>query len=274
MITDWDDAYTNGAYIEGGDSYPARWQEQAADYRARMLAEGRAQLDIAYGAGSRQRFDRFLPRGEAVGELIFVHGGYWLRFDRSYWSHLAEGAVQNGWSVAMPSYTLAPESSVGEIAREVSGAVQAIAGGSAQPLVLAGHSAGGHLVTRMACADALLPDSIRSRIRRIMSISGLHDLRPLLRTAMGAKLFRTADEAAGESPALLEPARGLPVACWVGSDERPEFLRQNDLLANIWHGLGADMTCHHAKGRHHFDVIEDLAVKDSGMLRLLLAQAR
>jgi hypothetical protein len=103
-----------------------------------------------------------------------------------------------------------------------------------------------------------------------MSISGLHDLRPLRFTAMGPKLFRNAAEAANESPALLEPLAGCRVTCWVGSEERPEFLRQNDLLCNIWSGLGADMRSHHAPGHHHFNVIEALTDAKSEMLRLLL----
>ena len=43
---------------------------------------------------------------------MFVHGGYWLRFDRDMWSHLAAGAVARGWACAIPSYTLAPEARI------------------------------------------------------------------------------------------------------------------------------------------------------------------
>lgn len=270
MIADWDDAYTNGAYIEGGEAYPARWQQLAAAFRARMQAQGRATLDVPYAQGDRCKMDVFIPGSAPAGLLVFIHGGYWLRFDRSYWSHLAEGAVEKGWVVAMPSYPLAPESSVSEITPEVARAVAAAAKSFTGPIVLAGHSAGGHLASRMVCAGTSLPQAVISRIRHVMSISGLHDLRPLLRTAMGAQLFRHPGEAAAESPALLEPLQGMRVTCWVGAGERPEFIRQNDLLANIWTGLGADMRKHHARARHHFDIIEDLAAKDSEMLRCLL----
>ena len=33
----------------------------------------------------------------------------------------------------------------------------------------------------------------------------------------------------------------MPVHVWVGADERPEFVRQSELLANVWTGLGVDM---------------------------------
>ena len=94
----------------------------------------------------------------------------------------------------------------------------------------------GHLVSRMVCADSPLLDSVRQRIKSVMSISGLHDLRPLMNTAMNDDLALDHVEAASESPALLEPLSGIRISCWVGGDERPEFLRQNDLLANIWRG--------------------------------------
>jgi arylformamidase len=58
----------------------------------------------------------------------------------------------------------------------------------------------------------------------------------------------------------------------VGADERPEFLRQTDLLANIWTGLGADIRAIHMPGRHHFDIIDDLADRGSALSRLWLDQ--
>ncbi len=263
MIQDWDDAYTNGAYIADGAAYPEKWAKLAQAFRAEMLAAGRAELDLRYGPAARETLDLFHPAGEAAGTprglAIFVHGGYWMAFDKSSWSHLAAGALQHGWAVCLPSYTLAPEARISEITRQVATAIRFAAVRVQGPLRLAGHSAGGHLVTRMVCADSPLPEDVRGRIGHVVSISGVHDLRPLLRTRMNAPLRMDEAEATAESPALLQPMEGCSVTCWVGSDERPEFLRQNDLLANIWTGLGAEMLCVHAEGRHHFDVIEDLA---------------
>lgn len=259
MIEDWDDAYTNGAYIEGGASYPAKWEALAKAFRAQMSVAGRAELDLRYGPAERKTLDLFRPTGAAKGLAIFVHGGYWMRFDKSSWSHLAAGALQRGWAVCLPSYTLAPEARISEITRQVARAIGFVADRIKGPLRLAGHSAGGHLVTRMVCAGSPLSDEIRSRIGHLVSISGLHDLRPLLHTRMNATLRMDEAEAVAESPALRRPMQSCSVTCWVGSDERPEFLRQNDLLANIWTGLGANMRNVHADGRHHFNVIEDLS---------------
>lgn len=59
----------------------------------------------------------------------------------------------------------------------------------------------------------------------------------MLSTAMNARLAIDEAEAMAESPALLRPMRNARITCWVGGNERSEFLRQNALLANIWTGL-------------------------------------
>lgn len=265
-MMDWDDAYTNAAYIEDGASYPAKWEALAKAFRAQISAAGRAELDLRYGPAEREALDLFRPAGLAKGLAIFVHGGYWMKFDKSFWSHLAAGALQRGWAVCLPGYTLAPEARIADIARQVARAIRFAADLMEGPLRLAGHSAGGHLVTRMVCADSSLSNEVRGRIGHVVSISGLHDLRPLLRTGMNATLRMDEAEAIAESPALRRPMDNCSVTCWVGTDERPEFLRQNDLLANIWAGLGADMRSIHAAGRHHFNVIEDLADPTSKLI--------
>ena len=266
----WDDAYTNSAYIPGGDGYAAKWASDAALFRETMTKRNRAQLDQHYGSGPRERFDLFLPEAQPRGLFVFVHGGYWMLFDKSSWSHLAAGALERGWAVALPSYTLCPEARISEITRQIARAIATISEHVSGPIVLAGHSAGGHLVSRMVCAESSLLDAVRSRIRHVVSISGLHDLRPLMSTSMNKTLRLDEAEAMRESPALLRPMARARVTCWVGSNERPEFLRQAALLANIWTGLGARMAEHQAKGRHHFDVIEEFTDSGSPLIDTLL----
>ncbi|PWC47780.1 alpha/beta hydrolase [Azospirillum sp. TSA6c] len=269
-IADWDDAYSNGAHIPGGDAYPARWAERAAAFRTELGVAGRAELDLPYGEGDRELYDLFRPEGAVKGTVVFVHGGYWMAFDKARWSHLAAGPLAQGWAVAMPSYTLCPETRIAGITRQMARAVEVIAGAEAGPLRLTGHSAGGHLVSRLVCADAPLSDDVRARVEHVVSISGLHDLRPLLNTRMNATLRLDEAEAVAESPALLHPQPGIGITCWVGAAERPEFVRQTELLANIWLGLGAATGLRLAAGRHHFDVIDDLADPDSDLVAALL----
>ena len=42
-------------------------------------------------------------------------------------------------------------------------------------------------------------------------------------------------------------------------------MRQSELIANIWSGLGAAAKCVRLTGRHHFDVISELTDSDSAL---------
>lgn len=270
-VRDWDDAYTNGANIAGGDRWPAAWVGPARAFRDKLSAAGRARLDLAYGPSPRHRFDLFLPQDKPKGLVVFVHGGFWLNFDKSFWSHLAAGSVDSGYAVALPSYTLAPAIRIAGITAEIGKAVEAAAALVDGPLVLTGHSAGGQLATRMICTTSPLSASTRARIRHVLSLSGLHDLRPLMRTTIYAQLGIDDCEAAAESPALLHPMEGARLTCWVGAAERSEFVRQSALLASIWTGLGAETAAYEEPDRHHFNVVDGLTDPAHPLVRALLS---
>jgi arylformamidase len=256
-----DDAYANAAFIPDGNTYPARWQVAANSFRA----SNTGLIDIPYGAGARERFDLFRPSGPLRGTVVFVHGGYWKAFDKSLWSHLAAGPLAQGWAVALPSYDLCPGVRIAEITAQIARAVTAIAERVVGPLVLTGHSAGGHLVARMGCADVALPEI--HRVTWIVPISPLADLAPLMQTSMNGDLRIDVAEAQAESP-VHHPAPPVPVTVWVGAAERPAFVEQAQLMARVW-----DCRLVIAPKRHHFDVIAEMETPDSPLTRLLCGAA-
>ena len=270
-ISDWDDAYANGPNIPGGDRWPDLWVGPAREYRHALGEAGHAKIDLRYGDGARNRMDLFLPATEPAGLVVFIHGGFWLRLDKSYWSHLARGAVELGYAVAIPSYSLCPEIRIGGITLEVARAIDQAAELVAGSIRLIGHSAGGHLATRMITVTSPLPEEVRSRIVHTVSLSGLHDLRPLMHTAMNRQLNIDRQEAWRESPALLEPMQGARLTCWVGGAERSEFLRQNALLASIWKGLSAETEVVEEPDRHHFNVLDGLTDPHHPLTQTLLS---
>ncbi|MES2667948.1 MAG: alpha/beta hydrolase [Pseudomonadota bacterium] len=255
---DLDLAYANGAFIAGGSEYPARWARDAAAFRAGMGA--RADLGLAYGPGARQWFDLFHPAGDARGLMVFVHGGYWMETDPRLWSHLAAGAVARGWACALPCYALAPAARITAMTAEVVLAVQAAAARVAGPVVVTGHSAGGHLAARMGCVgmDA-------GPIARVVPLSPLAELSPLAGTAMNAALHLDEAEVARESPARLALRPDVQAHVWVGGQERPAFLWQARVLSEAW-GCGWTVDA----GRHHYDVIDGYGQADSPLMQACL----
>ncbi len=267
----WDLAFENMANIPNSSALPAFWAERAAQYRSNAVVENRhLETNIPYGEHEREVFDLVLPDIAPKGLVVFVHGGYWIRLDKSYWTDFAEGARANGWAVCLPSYTLAPEARISDITKQVSRAVSKASELVAGPIRLSGHSAGGHLVTRMLCDDNVLPAVVRARLAHTVSISGLHDLRPLIHTKMNESLLLDDVEAATESPVLCRPPSGSSITAWVGGGERPEFIRQSKLLKLMWEGLDANISCTLDEQHNHFTVIEGLKDPHSALVQELL----
>lgn len=258
-VEDWDDAYSNAAHIPGGAAHIGRWQS--------LSRRAAPRLDCRNGI--------FMPACDAPkGLMVFLHGGYWVATGPDYYAHLAQGALQRGWAVLIPSYPLAPAATLMQMVGHLAQAITRAAGLIGGPIVLTGHSAGGHLAARLCCADTPLAAAVTARIARLLPVSGLFDLRPLQKTLMAADLGLTSQVAAAESPALLVPLAGLDVHAWVGADERPEFRRQSALLSLAWHGLGVPVRLTYERGRHHFDVIDGLAFADHPLTEALLGGIR
>jgi acetyl esterase/lipase len=256
-MTDLSRDYMNSAFIPDGDSFYPRWQAQAAAFRDQMAK--RSTLNIPYGPGARQAFDLFRPEGTARGLMVFVHGGYWLACGREDYSHLAAGALARGWACALSSYTLAPNARIAAMTDEIAGAVRAASAMVAGPVVVTGHSAGGHLAARMGCADTAVP------VARVVPISPLADLAPLMQTDMNATLAIDPAEADRESPARLALRTGVQAHVWVGGQERPAFLWQARTLSEAWN---CPWTVE--AGRHHFDVIDGLTDPNSALMAACL----
>jgi len=122
------------------------------------------------------------------------------------------------------------------------------------PVVVTGHSAGGHLAARMACAEG------PAGVVRVVPISPIADLGPLMATEMNETLMIDAAEAAAQSPARHMPRDGISAHVWVGGNERPAFVWQARTLSENWN---CPWTV--APGLHHFDVIDDLSRPESAL---------
>ena len=264
QISDWTAAYDNRAAIPTHEEVFYAWGRDAAAFR-----ESHPPEEAAYGSDEREKLDIFQPNGVSKGLVAFIHGGWWCYFGREYFSHLAAGALAQGWSVAMPSYTLCPDIAIGRIVKQMVRAIEvAHSASTSGPMVIAGHSAGGHLATMMGAKESQVPDAVAQRIERIVSISGVADLRPLIGVAMNELLKIDEAEARASSPLFLTPRGDFDYIALAGGDETIEFRRQTALLATGW---GAQVSSRRieVEGKHHLDVIDELTEADSALTRLV-----
>ncbi len=250
------------------------WNHRSASFRS---ASG-GFLDAAYGPGERHHLDIFVA-SEGAPTLVYLHGGYWQRGDKSTYSFVAAPFIARGVNVVLMNYTLCPDTTVPGITEEIrQGLVWLYRNGgeyglAADRINVTGHSAGGHL-TAMMLATAweelgadLPPDLVKSGV----PISGLYDLAPLRRTSINRAARIDEDAARHCSPRHLRPAPGARVLAVVGGAETRAFHDQAADLAKGWSAAGAHVEQHIEPDVDHFDVVNRLADPDSELCRKTMA---
>ena len=253
-----DQQYNNRARIPEHPQIFERWQRASAAARDGLAAE----LDVPYGDGPAETLDIF-PAAEANAPvLVFIHGGWWRMLDKSDLSFVAPTFVHGGVTVVVPNYALCPAVSIETITLQM---VRALAwvyrnvaehGGDPQRMVVAGHSAGGHLAAMLlSCrwkdVAADLPDLL---VPAALSISGVFDLEPLRHAPfLKDDLKLTPESVRKLSPAYFPPPKGTLYAA-VGANESEEFLRQNALIREAW-GVDTVSICETVPDTHHFDIL-------------------
>lgn len=270
---DYESEYNNRARVPEHPAIIAGWSRDAAAYRDEVGAD---LVRLPYGASERQAIDLFRPQTKQADAIVmFIHGGYWQAFDRSSFSHMARGLNAQGITVAIPGYDLCPKVSVADIVDQMRAACRALATESAR-LVVAGHSAGGHLAACMLATDwrSLDPALADDFVPAAYSLSGLFELKPLVSTYVNKALELSEPEAERLSPLFWTPPRGRILDAVVGGDESAEYLRQSRTIAESWGAAGVATRYEAVPGANHFTVIAPLTDPASAMTARLAGLAR
>jgi arylformamidase len=216
-----------------------RWTKDSAQVRRTNAGL----LDIAYGESSAERLDYFPTPRSGAPLLVFIHGGWWRSLDKSDFSFVAPAYTRAGYNVALTNYTLAPKASIADIVREQLRALAWLYHHAdaydfdRDRIVVAGHSAGGHLAAMMLAAmwpalDNSLPSDL---VKGGILMSGLYDLEPVRHADfVNVDLKLTENDIAPLSPARMPQSHAAPFVTAVGALESEEFHRQTQSLADAW----------------------------------------
>ena len=258
---DYEVEYNNRARVPENPAIIAGWARDAAAYRAQH-----APRSISYGPGARHGIDFF--SGDDEGPIVvFIHGGYWQALDGSFFSHLAGGLNAHGIGVAIPSYDLCPAVTIDQIIGEMRMASRELAR-LGRPLVISGHSAGGHLAACMLATDwpafdASLP---ASPVIAAYAISGLFDLGPLVDTSINKAMGLDQEAARAASPLFWKPPARGSLDAVVGENESAEYFRQSRTIVDPWGEAGIATRFGTVPGANHFTAIAPLAEAHSPMV--------
>lgn len=242
---------------------------RALSDRARTSLD--CELGIAYGDGPNMTLDLFPAAGDSNPLLIFIHGGYWRSMDKDDHAFVALGLVPEGVSVASINYALTPSVSLDEIVAQVQAAIAWLhanaARASADPakLHVCGHSAGGHLTAAMLSTDWAARGLPADTLKSGMPISGVFDLRPLLKTSINDDVGLDDAAAHRNSPLLHLPTHGAPMLAAVGLGETDQFVAQSKAYATAWSNAGFDGAFLGVPELHHFNILTDLAFPDRAL---------
>jgi arylformamidase len=258
---DYEVEYNNRARVPENPALIAGWARDAAAYR-----EQHTPRVIPYGPGARHQIDLFA--GDRDGPMaVFIHGGYWQALDGSFFSHLAGGLNAHGISVAIPSYDLCPDVTIGEIVEQMRMESRELAR-LAPSLVISGHSAGGHLAACMLATDwpaydASLPKDL---VTAAYTISGLFDLGPLVGTSLNNAMRLDEAAARAVSPLFWKPPAHGSIDAVVGGNESAEYLRQSHSIVDRWGAAGLATRFGVVPDANHFTAIAPLADPQSPMV--------
>jgi arylformamidase len=266
---DYEVEYNNRARVPENSTLMAGWAKDSAAYR-----QQHAPRRIAYGPGARHIID-FFPASNEGPIVVFIHGGYWQALDGSSFSHCARGLNTHGVDVAIPSYDLCPQVGVDDIIAQMRAATREFAR-LGRPLVMSGHSAGGHLSACMLATDwtTLDPALPKDLVIAVYAISGLFDLVPLVETSINKALGLDQDAAKAASPLFWTPPVHGSLDAVVGEAESTEYFRQSRTIVEAWGAAGVAAEFGTVAGANHFTAIAPLADPDSGMVKRLKQLAR
>ncbi|MGP8288721.1 alpha/beta hydrolase [Vreelandella zhanjiangensis] len=214
-------------------------------------------MALSYGDDPAACLHLFIPPGEGPWPLmVFIHGGYWQELDHTATDFLAEHYLERGMAFASIGYGLAPTTTIDTmIAQCVQGLKAAYHAlednGGTWSITLGGHSAGAQLAYWVAVSGKVPID-------KLVLVSGVYDLTPLVDTYVNEPLGLTQTQAQALSPQFGELAKLPPSQIVIAENDPPTFHQQGHNFIALLRAADVQAELVELPGCDHFDVLEYL----------------
>lgn len=251
------------------------------DARSRMAA-----ADLAYGPHPRQRFDLYVPEGEAAEGgplplLLFIYGGGWRSGRKADYRFADRALAALGYVTAVADYRLVPEVRYPDFLIDCGRALAAFraaaadfggdagggdsgggdsGGGDAGRIFLAGHSAGAYNAVMLALAPEIaeVAGYDRASIGGVGGIAGPYDFLPLRDDTMRAAFGAACDLAATQPINRTDPT-APPMILMTGTADTVVAPGNADRLAAELRAAGTRAEVVRYEGVGHNGVLMSLA---------------
>ena len=234
----------------------------------------REHRDVRFGPEPWQGYDVFAPDGDGSGRdvLVFVHGGGWTNGYKEWCGLLAPAVCGAGMVLVAPTHRLAPTVRWPDFARDVAAAIGAFRmraeewGADAGRLILAGHSAGGHIAAMLALRPDIpdAPGWDGAAVRACAPVSGILDLHHpgppegSLEARVYSHVLRTPEEDRAASPLSHAEAARVPFLLAWGTRDTERVRLSNAGMARRLAAAGRPHLARTYDG-DHFTMHLDLA---------------
>ena len=221
----------------------------------------------AYGPSDVEKLDIFMTKRPKAPIFVFIHGGAWLGGEAKNYAYPAETFVNAGAHLVVPDF-IAIHAANGDLRLMAEQVRRAIAwtyknaasfDGDPERLYIGGHSSGGHL-----CGVALvtdwrkdfgLPETV---VKGGACMSGMYDLKPVRLSKRSTYVkFTDEMEQAMSSQRHLDLIH-TPIVVTYGTNETPEFQRQNRDFAAAVKAADKPVELIEAPNYNHFEMMESV----------------
>ena len=259
-------ALTGGMAVLGGLAATATGCAKVDLLNATVPTSGlTANRNIAYGDGSRDKLDVYVPKSATDADppvIVFFYGGTWQTGAKHDYLFAAEALSETGAIVVVPDYRLYPEvifpGFLEDSARAVAWTIANIGrwGGDPNSIFLAGHSAGAYIAIMLALdPEYLARAGVRDvRLAGAIGISGPYDFLPIKRADIKS-IFEVVPDLALTQPIHYARGDAPPLLLVTGDDDTTVSPDNTRNLAARIKALGGEVETEYYPRVDHIDSV-------------------